>query len=307
MFDEKAVAILKVRAKVLQAARCWLDQNGYVEAQGPTLIPAVGEWPGHFEVKFFDKKAYLTQGLQPYANVFVASMGKVYTVAPTFRAEKLTSKRHLAEYWRIEVAQKGELDSIIDAQEKLITHVCHTVVEESPQNVECCSRSVEDLAKVQAPFYRITYDEAVEMLQRDGFDVCWGQRFDWELEKQLSLKFTQPFFITKFPMGMETIFLKSDPKMPELTMSADLLAPEGYGEISSGAQRITEKRILLRKMAEENIDPADQKWYLNFVSNDSFAHSGFAIGVERLVQWICKLVNIVDATAFPRLHDSPYP
>ena len=305
--NEKTVATIKIRAKVLQAARCWLDPNGYVEVQGPTLIPAVGEWPGHFEVKYFDKKAYLTQGLQPYANVFVANLGKVYTVAPTFRAEKLNSKRHLAEYWRIEVAQKGELGSILEVQEKLVSHMCHIVVKEASQELEFCSRSAEDLVKVQAPFSKITYEEAIEMLQRDGFDVCWGQRLDLELEKQLSLKFTQPFFITKFPTGIETFFLKSDPNKPELTMSADLLAPEGYGEIGGGAERITEKRILLSKMAEENIDPGDQKWYLNFVPNDAFAHTGFTIGVERLVQWICKLVNIVDSTAFPRLLEGAYP
>jgi len=305
--NEKTVATIKIRAKVLQAARYWLDQNGYVEVQGPTLIPAVGDWPGYFEVKFFDTKAYLTQGLQPYSNVFVANLGKVYTVAPTFRAEKLTSKRHLAEYWRIEVAQKGELDSIIEVQENLVSHICHSVAKEASQELECCNRSAEDLAKVQAPFSKITYDEAIEVLQEDGLDVCWGKKIDWELEKHLSLKFTQPFFITTFPLSIETFFHKSDPKKPELTLSADLLAPEGYGEIGSGAQRITEKRVVHRKMAEANIDFADQEWYLNFARNDSFSHSGFAIGVERFVQWICKLVNVVDSTAFPRFHDHAYP
>ena len=305
--NEKTVATIKIRAKVLQAARCWLDQNGFVEVQGPTLIPAVGDWPGYFEVKFFDRKAYLTQGLQPYSNVFVANLGKVYTVAPAFRAEKLKSKRHLAEYWRIEVAQKGELDSIIEVQENLVSYICHSVAKEASQELECCNRSAEDLAKVQAPFSKITYDEAIEVLQEAGLDVCWGKKIGWELEKHLSLKFTQPFFITTFPLSIETFFHKSDPKKPELTLSADLLAPEGYGEIGSGAQRITEKRVVHRKMAEANIDFADQEWYLNFARNDSFSHSGFAIGVERFVQWICKLVNVVDSTAFPRFHDHAYP
>lgn len=302
MFDEKAVAVLKVRAKVLQAARCWLDQNGYVEVQGPTLIPEVGDWPGYFEVKFFDKKAYLTQGLQPYSNVFVASMGKVYTVAPTFRAEKLTSKRHLAEYWRIEVAQKGELDSIIEVQENLVSHICHSVAKEASQELECCNRSTEDLAKVKIPFPKITYDEAVEMLQEDRFDVCWGQKLDWELEKQLSLKFNQPFFISKFPIDVEMFFHKADPEKPELTLSVDLLASEGYGEIGSGLQMITEKEVITQKMAEENIDPSDQLWVMSFMRGDSVPQSGFAFGLERLVQWICKLTNISDAVAFPRVY-----
>ena len=305
--NEKTVATIKIRAKVLQAARCWLDQNGYVEVQGPTLIPAVGDWPGYFEVKFFDTKAYLTQGLQPYANVFVASLGKVYTVAPTFRAEKLTSKRHLAEYWRIEVAQKGELDSTIEVQEKLVSHICHIIAKEASQELECCKRSAEDLAKVQAPFPKITYDEAIEVLQEDGFDVCWGQKLDWELEKYLSLKFVQPFFITKFPLSIETFFHESDPEKLELTLSADLLAPEGYGEIAGGGQMIDDKKVLLKKMIEENIEAEGQEWYMHFVKHDLVPRSGFVIGLERLIQYTCKLSNIRNTSKFPRLINSIYP
>jgi len=160
---------------------------------------------------------------------------------------------------------------------------------------------------VQTPFSRLTYDEAIGLLQRDGFSVLWGQMLDWELENHLSRRFSQPFFIMKFPIGIETFFHKSDPEKPELTLSVDLLAPEGYGEIGSGAQRITEKKVMLQKMAEENIDPADQRWYMNFMQCKALPHSGFVIGLERLIQWICKLVRIEEATAFPRLYDSIYP
>jgi asparaginyl-tRNA synthetase len=307
MFNKKIIAIIKIRAKLLQAARCWLSQNDYIEVHGPTIIPAVGDWPSFFEVKYFDKKAYLTQGLQPYANAFVANLGKIYTIAPAFRAEKLATRRHLTEYWRIEVAQQGKLDTIIRMMEELLAHICHSLLEEATETLECFSRSVDDLAKVKAPFPMLTYDEAIDMLQNDGFNISWGQKLDWELENHLSLRFNRPFLIMKFPIGIETFFHKSDPEKPELTLSADLLAPKGYGEIGSGVQRITEKKVLLKKMTEEKINPADQRWYMNFMQRRAFPHSGFAMGIERLIQWICKLVHVEEATAFPRLYNSIYP
>jgi asparaginyl-tRNA synthetase len=304
---EKIKAILKIRAQVLSAAREWFDQQCYVEVQGPTIIPAVGNWSGYFEVKYFDKKAYLAQGLQPYANALVANLGKIYTIAPVFRAERARTRRHLTEYWRIEVAQQCELNVIIGVQEKLVTYICHSLSKKATEMLECFNRSVKDLERVQTPFPRLTYDEAISLLQKDGYNISWGQRLEWELENHLSRKFSQPFFIMKFPMGIETFFHKSDPENPELTLSVDLLAPEGYGELGSGAQRITEKKVLLQKMAEEKIDLADQRWYMNFIQCRVSPHSGFVIGLERLTQWICKLVHIKEATAFPRLHDEIYP
>jgi asparaginyl-tRNA synthetase len=313
MFDgsyfrsEKNKAIMKIRAKLLDAARCWLNSHDYVEVHGPTLIPAVGDWPGSFEVKYFDKKAYLTQGLQPYANAFVESLGKIYTIAPTFRAEKLRTNRHLTEYWRIEVAQKCYFDAIIGVQEELVTHICHNLATGATEELKHVKRPVKTMIEIDTPFQRLTYDEAIDLLQRDGFNVSWGQKLDWELENHLSLRFNRPFFIVKFPIGIETLFHKSDPKKPELTLSVDLLAPEGYGEISSGLQIITEKELISKKMIEENIDPADQLWYMNLMQCDSVPHSGFAMGLERLIQWICKLAHIKEATAFPRLYDSYFP
>jgi asparaginyl-tRNA synthetase len=305
--NEKIVAMLKIRAKLLHAARCWFNQNDYVEVHGPLIIPAGGDWPGSFRVKYFDKKAYLAQGLQPYVNVFVASLGKIYTIGPAFRAEKLSSRRHLTEYWRIEVAQQCEFDTIVKVEEALLAHVCQSLSKETVALFRCFNRSVKDLAKVQTPFPRLTYDEAVDILQRDGFKIVWGQKLSSELEKHLSLRFNSPFFITKFPVGVETFFHKPDPERPELTLSADLIAPEGYGELGSSAQKITEKKVLSKKMTEERIDPADKEWYMNFMQSAASPHSGFAIGLERLIQWICNLSHIKEATAFPRLNDNIYP
>ena len=301
------INVLKIRAKALDAARCWFKLNDYVEVHGPTIIPAVGDWPCSFEIKYFDKKAYLAQGLQPYAAAFVARLGKIYTIAPTFRAEKTSDRRHLTEYWRIEVAQQCELDTIIQFEEELVAHVCHALSRDSAETLRSFNRSPQDLAKVQPPFPRVTYDQAIDMLQKDGFKVSWGQKIYWELENQLSLRFNRPFFITKFPIDIETYFHKSDPEQPELTLSVDLLAPEGYGEIGSGAQTIDKKEVMLKKMTEEKIKPEDQEWYIDLMQYSFGSHSGFAIGLERMIQWICKLQHIKETTAFPRRSQSIYP
>jgi asparaginyl-tRNA synthetase len=218
----------------------------------------------------------------------------------------MKTKRHLPEYWRIEAAQQCELDTIIRVQEELVAHICHTLSEESRETLKCFNRSFKDLARVQKPFPQLTYDEAIDMLQEDGFKISWGQKIDWKLENHISLKFDRPFFIVKFPLDTETYFLKSDPEKPELTLSVDMLAPEGYGELSSGAQMITQKEVMSKKMTEENIDPADQLWYINLMQCTEFPHSGFAIGLERFIQWICKLQHVKEAIAFPRLHDSNF-
>jgi asparaginyl-tRNA synthetase len=305
--SEKIKAVLKVRAKVLDAARCWLNQHNYVEVHGPTIIPAEGDWPGYFEINYFGKKAYLSQGLQPYAKAFVASFGKVYTIAPVFRAEKAMTNRHLTEYWRIEVAQKCDLDANIKIQEELIAHICQSLSKNAVVELKCLRRQIKDLSKVKTPFPRLSYDEVIGILQKDGFDVSWGQKLGWEFENHLSLKFDQPFFIREFPISVERFFFKSHPNRPELTLSVDLLAPEGYGEMGGGGQMIDEKKVLLRKMVEEKIEQGDQKWYMNFMQCRAFPHSAFMIGLERLIQWICRLVHIKDASAFPRLPDNIYP
>src|SRR3989337_1516147 len=247
MFDarnfrsEETRAVMKIRAKLLDAARWWLNQHDYIEVHGPTIIPATGDWPGSFEVKYFDKKAYLAQGLQPYANAFVANLGKIYTIAPAFRAEKLRTRRHLTEYWRIEAAQQCDLNTIIGIQEELVTHICYSLSKEAVEELKCLNRHVKDIIKVQTPFPRLTYDEVIDMLQRDGFNISWGQELNWELENHVSLRFNKPLFITEFPIGIQTFFHKPHPKKPDLTLSVDLLAPEGYGELGSGGRMITTK------------------------------------------------------------------
>lgn len=308
LWSERKRAVIKIRAKMLDAARSWFKRHDYVEVQGPIIVPAIGDWPNYFEVKYFDRRAYLTQGLQPYAEVLMVNFGQIYTIAPVFRAEKIVTQRHLTEYWQIEVeVPYCDLDSIIEIQEQIVSYICRILSKEAEEELESIQRDVKDLKSIQTPFPRLSYDDAIRTLQRDGFNVQWGARLDWEHEKHLSLRFSQPFFITKYPIGIETFFYQSHPEKPELTLSVDLFAPEGYGEISTGGQPTIEKEELLRKMKEERITPDEQKWYMDLKEMSPIPYSGFAMGVERLTQWICKLEHIKEASAFPRLTDNIYP
>jgi len=308
LLNQKRKAIIKVRAKTLKMARSWFDQNDFIEVQGPVLMPAMGRWPNSFQVKYFGNEAYLSQGLQPYSDAFVEMFGKVYTVAPTFRAEKVKTKRHLTEYWRIEVAAASHnLDQIIEVIQSLITHVSNALATEAFEELKFFRRSIEDMSRIRKPFQRLTYDQAIDVLQKDGHRVQWGQELSWELEKNLSLKFEQPFFITEFPISNQTSFRKEHPQRTELTSSADLFAPEGYGEIGGGGQNICDEDVLLERMTELAIDPTDQRWYLSLRRFSLGENSGFVIGLERLIQWICKLKQIKDTTMFPRTPDSVYP
>lgn len=307
LWGQKKKAILKVRAKLLNSARVWLNQQGFTEVQGPILRPATGEWAGHFEVNCSGKRAYLGQDLQPYADSFVASLGKVYTIAPSFRIEKVSTKRHLTEYWGIEVAApECGLEGIIRVQEELVTYICHNLSECAEEELKFLSRNIKDLADVKTPFPRITYDEAIGIL-KDTESIFWGHPLNREREKKISSRFSQPFFVTDFPVSNERFFYKSNTQRSELTLSADLLAPEGYGEIGGGGELITDKNVLLEKMAEEEIDSADQEWYLGLRRLGAGPQSGFMIGVERFIMWLCKLEHIKEATAFPRTPDSIYP
>ena len=308
LWSERKRAVIKIRAKILDAARLWFNRHDYVEVQGPIIVPATGDWPNYFEVKYFNRKAYLTQGLQPYVEVLVANLGRIYTIAPIFRAEKVRTHRHLTEYWCIEAEiPHCDLNDLIQIQEQLIGHVCRSLSKEGEEELKSIQRDVKELERIQAPFPRLTYDDAIKMLQKDGFDVQWGMILDWEHEEHLSLRFSQPFFISEFPIGIETFFYQSNPQKPELTMSVDLFAPEGYGEISTGGQPTVEKEELLRKMKEEKIEPSEQMWCMGLKDTGSVPYSGFAIGVERLTQWVCKLEHIKEASAFPRLVNNIFP
>jgi len=307
--SQKMQMILRIRAKFLEAAREWFKTNGFTEFHSPTLITAACEGGATlFPVKYFDQEAYLTQSWQLYAEAAIASLGKIYTVAPSFRAEKSRTRRHLTEYWHLEVeAPWCDLNCIMRIQEDLLAHVFDVLCDEMHRELESLGRPSEELMGMKPPFERITYDRAVEMLNEGGVSFQWGDDLTWTHEKILTQRFNKPFFVTHFPKGVKAFYHKPDPERPEVTLSADLLAPEGYGEITGGGQRIDDLEELLRRIKEENLNPEDYKWYIDLRRYGSVPHSGFGLGVERAVAWICKLEHIRDAVAFPRLINRVYP
>ena len=297
--------MLKVRAHLLKKARDWFDSNNYVEVQPPILVPALDEAPNALIVNNLDKSMFLAKGFLPYGRAFADGLERVYTIMPAFRIEQ-PSSRHLVEYWRLEVVECCDLKEIMSIQEQLVAYLCHYLLEVE-ETLECFNRSGKDLARMQAPFSRLTYDKAVESLQSDGYKICWGQEINWELERHLSLKFDKPFFIWKYPLSSETFFSKTDPEQPALALYADLIAPEGYGELASSLQMITKKEVMLQRLRQAGVNSAGQNWFMELTQSRSGSCSGFAIGVERMLQWICKLPDIRETIAFPRSASNCFP
>jgi asparaginyl-tRNA synthetase len=307
--NQKMQKILRVRAKFLEAAREWFKLNGYTEFHSPTLITAACEGGSTlFNVKYFETEAYLSQSWQLYAEAAIASLGRIYTLAPSFRAEKSRTRRHLTEYWHLEAeAPWCDLDCIMNVQENLLGHVFQSLAENAGKELEALGRQPKELLGMMPPYQRVSYDKVVEILGKKRAKFRWGDDLGWLEEKKLTEYFNKPFFVTHFPSGVKAFYHKPDPNRSEVTLSADLLAPEGYGEITGGGQRIDDLNELLRRINEEHLNPKDYKWYIDLRKYGSVPHSGFGLGVERIVAWICKLEHIRDAIAFPRLINRVYP
>jgi asparaginyl-tRNA synthetase len=307
--NQKMQKILRVRAKFLEAAREWFKLNGYTEFHSPTLITAACEGGSTlFNVKYFETEAYLSQSWQLYAEAAIASLGRIYTLAPSFRAEKSRTRRHLTEYWHLEAeAPWCDLDCIMKVQESLLGHVFQYLAENASKELEALGRPPKELLGMMPPYQRVSYDKVVEILEKKRAKFRWGDDLGWLEEKKLTEEFNKPFFVTHFPSGVKAFYHKPDPNRPEVTLSADLLAPEGYGEITGSGQRIDDLNELLRRINEEHLNPKDYKWYIDLRKYGSVPHSGFGLGVERVIAWLCKLEHIRDAIAFPRLINRVYP
>jgi len=307
--SKKMQTILRTRALLIEEARRWLRDHGYLEVQVPTLVSAAVEGGSTlFEIKYFDQQAYLTQSWQLYAEAMIASLGKIYTFAPSFRAEKSRTRRHLTEYWHLELEEPWlDLEGLLKVEEDLVLHVCHQIAAQAAEELKDLGRDAKELAELKAPFPRISYDRAVELIRSDDPTFGWGMDLAYEQEKLLTKKFTTPFFVTHFPKGVKAFYHMPDPKRPEVTLSADLLAPEGYGEITGGGQRIHDYDQLMKRIEEEHMNPEQYSWYLDLRKYGTVPHSGFGMGIERTLAWVCKLKHIRDATAFPRLINRIYP
>lgn len=298
--------ILRIKARTIQTARDWFNSHNYIEIQAPILIPAKTKWPNYLTTKILNKKANLSQGLPPYDQAIVEKLEKIYAFQPTFRLEKTQSKNHLIEYWRIEVSQKTSFKEILKVQEKLVESICQNT--SKIQNIQTSlKKTIKRLENIKSPFQKIEYEQAIQILQKQGCQIVWGQSIDKEAEKKLSNMFNQPFFITELPINSQTYFYKTIKEKTQLTKSSDLVAPEGFGELSSAAQRITNKQELENKMNELQVDSSDQQWYMTLMKESNLPQSGFALGFERLIQWMCKIKDIKHTTPYPRTNNSIYP
>ncbi len=306
--SDKLRSMLRVRAVLLSAARTWFQSHGFTEVQVPTLTSAAVEGGASlFEVKYFEEKAYLTQSWQLYAEALISSIGRIYTIAPSYRAEKSRTRRHLTEYTHLEAeAPWCDLEGIMEVEEQLLSHLVETLRVSCRGELEIFERRIEDLERVKPPFPRITYDEALKSLGEKA-GIKWGDDLGYEQEKMLTARYDRPFFVTHYPRKAKAFYHKPDPKNPQVTLSADLLAPEEWGEITGGGQRIEDYDELLSRIKEEGMDPKSYGWYLDLRKFGTVPHSGFGLGVERVVAWICKLDHVRDAIAFPRLINRVYP
>jgi asparaginyl-tRNA synthetase len=305
----KLQATMRIRARLIDELRLWLNEHGFLEVQVPILVNAAVEGGSTlFEVKYFDQKAYLTQSWQLYAEAMICAIGKAFTVAPSFRAEKSRTRRHLTEYWHLEVEEPWlDLEGLMHLEEELVAQACRHVGEQMKDELKLVGGDPDKLAMVKTPFPRITYDEAVRLVQKSRRDFKWGTDMGYEEEKVLTESFNQPFFVTRFPKEVKAFYHMPDPENPKVTLSVDLLAPEGYGEITGGGQRIHDLNQLLARINEEGMNPEDYKWYVDLRRYGTVPHSGFGMGIERTLAWMCKLEHIRDAIAFPRLINRIYP
>ena len=303
-------AILRIRATVIREMRNWLDEHGFVLVDTPILTPSAAEGTTTlFETDFHGTPAFLTQSGQLYNEANIFAFGKVYCFGPTFRAEKSKTRRHLQEFWMLEPEVAfAHLEDLMEIEEQLVSHVVQFVLEHHAKELEVLERGTERLARVLPPFPRISYDEAVAMLHAGGFpDFNWGDDFGSPHETYLTEQFDKPVFVHHFPTAAKAFYMEPEPDRPEVCRSADLLAPEGYGEIIGGSERMSDPEKLLAAIHEHNLPEAAYDWYLDLRRYGSVPHGGFGLGVERTVAWICKLPHVRETIPYPRLLDRFYP
>lgn len=302
-------AILKIRAEILRAMSDFLDNDGFTRVDPPILTPSSCEGTTElFNTKYFDEDAYLTQSGQMYMEAAAMALGKVYSMGPAFRAEKSKTRRHLIEFWMIEPEMAYfEHDDNLILQEQFVSHVVSHVLNNCERELHDIGRDITKLQNVQAPFPRLSYDEAIKWLQDHGHDLKWGDDFGAPDETAIAEQFDRPVFIERYPTAIKAFYMQPDPSRPEVALCADMLAPEGYGEIVGGSQRIHDYNLLKERFKEHNLPEDTYGWYLDLRKFGSVPHSGFGIGLERTVAWICGLEHVREASAFPRMLYRLYP
>ncbi|MCC6034705.1 MAG: asparagine--tRNA ligase [Desulfurococcaceae archaeon] len=302
--------IFRIKHTVLTAGREYFIKNGYWEVTPPILTASACEGGATlFPVDYFGTKAYLSQSAQLYLEALVYVLEKVFSLTPSFRAEKSRTRRHLTEYWHLEPeAAWHSMEDMMKVAEGLVAHIVERVLEERRRELEDLGRDIDNLKKsLNTPYPRVKYDEAIEILQKKGVNVKWGDDLGADEERILTMEFETPFFLTHFPKNIKSFYMKIDRSRPEVVLGFDLLAPEGYGEIIGGGEREDDYNILYQRVLEQGLNPEEYKWYLDLRRYGSVPHSGFGLGVERVVMWIAGLDHIREAIPFPRYREKIYP
>jgi asparaginyl-tRNA synthetase len=302
-------AIIKIRHEIIKACRDYLDDHGFTLVDTPVFTPNACEGTTTlFETDYFDQKAYLTQSGQLYNEATAAAFGKVYCFGPTFRAEKSKTRRHLMEFWMIEPeVAYATLEDTMALAEGFICFIIERVLTRRKAELATLERDVSKLEAIAPPFPRLSYDEAVVRLQTANSEIQWGGDFGGGDETILSEQFSSPVMVHRYPSSVKAFYMQPDPGRPEVALCVDVLAPEGYGEIIGGGQRIHDYSLLMSRIQEQNLPVEAFQWYLDLRKYGSVPHSGFGMGIERMVSWVCKLDHVRETIAFPRMLYRIYP
>jgi len=306
----RQAAILRIRAETVRAARNYMDAQGYTLTDAPMFTPSACEGTSTlFEVNYIDdEKAYLTQSGQLYIEATAMALGKVYTFGPTFRAEKSKTRRHLTEFWMLEPeAAYATLDDMMALGEGLVSAVVQSVVQNKSRELETLKRDTKTLENVQPPFPRISYEDAVDLLNKRGNPARSGDDFGGDEETIISKEFDRPVMIHRYPAAIKAFYMQPDLEDPSKALAFDMIAPEGYGEIIGGSQRIHNYDLLVKRLKEHNLPEQAFQWYLDLRRYGSVPHAGFGLGLERTVAWICGAEHIREVIPFPRMIYRVYP
>ncbi|MCS7125614.1 MAG: asparagine--tRNA ligase [Aigarchaeota archaeon] len=304
----KVVAIMKIRSILMDIARRWLRDNGFIEINCPTFITAAVEGGATlFNVEYFGRKAYLTQSVQFYQEAAIYGLEKVYSLQPSFRAELSRTRRHLTEFWHLEVEMAyAELEDIMKIVEVLVYTMVDGLSREARDILKVLGKEIKS-EMAEPPYPRVKYSEALQILNNKGVQINWGEDFGADEERILSKEFEKPFFVTNYPKEAKAFYHMLDPTDPSVCLNADLLAPKGYGEIVGGGQRIHDYHLLVERIRENGLNIEDYKWYVDLRRYGSIPHSGFGLGIERMLWWLLELPHIRSACLFPRTPARVYP
>lgn len=306
--SRKMSLVMKIRSEVLWLMHEYFRRKGFIEISPPMFITSACEGGATlFETKYFDRDLFLTQSAQLYSEILIYSLEKVYTCAPSFRAEKSRTIRHLCEYWHVEPEWAfADMYDVMRVEEELVSYVCQKVAKHCKRELEELGVDPKKLLKIKPPFPRITYKEAIKRLQKKGFEIKWGEDMGYDEEKALAEDFEEPFFVYDYPKEIKAFYCKTYRDRPEIAMSVDMLVPR-IGELTTGGAREDDKNELIKRIKESGLRVEDYDWYIDMRRYGTVPHGGFGLGVERLLMWMLDLDNIIDAIPFPRTIRRSYP